>query len=144
MFLCHQHSACAFGRFHECGFVQRLDGVHIQDFRRDAFLVQFQGRLNSFPDQVSTCRNGDIGARHNSLDFANFERRFRLNEDWHLGPAKTEVNRTVVHGDGQRGLPCLFVIGRHDHRHVGEHLHHSDVLQDLVCGAVFSQSQPCV
>ena len=66
-----------------------------------------------------------------------------MDEHGHLGTSKSEIDRAVVLCNGQRGLTGLFVVGGHHNRHVGEHLHHTDVFQNLV-GPIFTQGQTCV
>ena len=43
--------------------------------------------------------------------------------------------------NGKGGLPCLLIIGRDHNGHVGKHVHHANVLKNLVGRPVFSKGQ---
>ena len=48
----------------------------------------------------------------------------------------------MVVGNRQGGLSCLVVIARHNDRHVGQHLHHADILKNLMRCSVLAECQP--
>ena len=60
VFFSHHHGACCAWRIPQGWFVQRFDGVDVEDFSMNALLGEFQRSLDRFPNQMTACGDGDI------------------------------------------------------------------------------------
>ena len=105
----------------------------------DAHLFQNWQRLHSLPNKVTTSEDGYIAAFLQHLGLADDEFLVSRSEVRHFRATEAQVNRTIILGSGYGSSLGLVEVARHDDGHVGQHLHQSNVLEDLVRGTVFTE-----
>src|SRR5690606_9282017 len=129
----------------EYGFgIERLDGVNVDHLSADPHFSKFFFRLDREPYHVAAGEQGHIFALDHGVGLANSKWTVFLCEDGPAWPPEPEVRGSDVIAQRDSGSPGLVIVARHDNGHAGNHLHHTDVFQYLVCGAILAEGQPRV
>ena len=114
--------------------------MDIYQVNADALILEDPACLDGFPYHMAAGENADVSAFRELLGLADPEIGFQ-GEDGPGGPAEPQVNRALVGGNGFCGGLGLVVIAGNNDGHARQHFHQSDIFQDLVGGAVLTQSE---
>ena len=120
--------------------IQRLDGMDVNQFCADTLLFQDFNGFNGFPYEVAASKDADVFAFLNHLGLPYLEFLVGRREVWDFWAAETKINGAFVFRCRDGGVHGLVVVTGHDDRHVGQHLHQPDVLENLMGGTVFAES----
>src|SRR5690606_30848027 len=119
--------------------IKGLDCVDIDQLNADATRGKFRFGFNSVPYEMPTGEYRHIPSLTHMIGFHDDERSVGSREDRPAGSAETQIGGAVVIAKCQGCLACLIVIAGYYYCHTRQHSHHSDVLQDLMGGTIFSQ-----
>src|SRR3546814_10405719 len=101
MLFCCYHTACFPYRLQDRFFVQRLDGMGVDDLCIDAQLSQFLSCLDRLPYQMAGCDDADILALIHHPGLTDLKLLIRVRKDRNYRTSETQVDRSFVFSDGK-------------------------------------------
>src|SRR5450759_573339 len=113
--------------------VERLDGVHVDDPRTDALLLELARGFDGGHHAYTAGNNGDVTTLAHGVGLADLEVELALVDD-RLGPApQPHVYGALVFERLHNHLRAAVGVRRHDDRHVGHAPGDRDILGGVVC-----------
>ena len=144
MFFCGYNLSCFAGCFDNDFFVNRLDGVHVDDTDVDSLLSQLRCRHHGFCNHDSCCDDGHITARTQLIALAQLDIRCLVIEGGNCSTAESHISRTVEVDDLFQKQSGTGTVRWVDYGHARNGAHQGNILKGLMAGSVFTYCDTCM